>query len=160
MIKVVKIPEKRIGVLIGKRGKVKKEIEELTNTKIDIDKDVRIEGDALDVINAENVIKAIGRGFSPEKAFELLDEENTLVIIELPKNEKAIKRISSRIIGSKGRCRKKIETITKTYISVYGKTVSIIGRYDNVDIARIAIEKLISGSGHKNVYDFLERRKK
>ncbi|MBI4018245.1 MAG: RNA-processing protein [Candidatus Aenigmarchaeota archaeon] len=155
VLRAVKIPKERIPVLIGKDGSVKNQIEELTGARISIDEDIEIEGEVIAVLNAENVVKAVGRGFSPEKSLYLLDEDYTLEIIQLPKNEKTLNRVRSRIIGAKGKARKKIETMTKTFISVYGRTVSIIGRYDDASKARGAIEKLISGYSHKTVYKSL-----
>ncbi|MBI2578562.1 MAG: RNA-processing protein [Candidatus Aenigmarchaeota archaeon] len=152
MLRVVKIPKERLAVLIGKGGLVKKEIENLAEVKISVNEDVEIEGDALRVMNAENIVKAIGRGFSPERSMYLLDEEYTLDMIPLPKNEKALKRVRSRIIGTRGKARKNIEIMTKTFISVYGRTVSIIGRYEDAEKARGAVERLIIGHSHKSVY--------
>jgi len=152
----IKIPEERLAVLIGTSGKIKKLIEKKTKTKIIIDEDVLIEGEALDVMIAENIVKAIGRGFAPETALELLDEEKCLVIIPLSEDKKQLKRLKSRLIGTKGKCRHNIETYTKTKVSIYGKTAAIIGSYKNVAIADQAIEKLIKGAGHKGVYKFLE----
>ena len=155
MIKNIKIAEERIPVLIGKHGNVKKEIEEYTKTSIAIGDAVAIEGEALDVMTAENVIRAIGRGFAPEKALELVDEENTIIVIALEPNSAG--RIKSRVIGTRGKTRFMIEKYTRTYISVYGKTISIIGNYEDAELARQAIEKFIEGSPHKNVYMFLEK---
>ena len=156
MIKIIKIPEDRLPVLIGKNGLVKKSIQRKTKTKIAVEEEITIEGESLDVLDAENVIKAIGRGFSPENAKILLDEENTLSIIELPKNKRTLKRIKSRLIGTKGKSRRNIERLTGTYISVYGKTVSLIGKYSNINIAEQAINKIIEGIPHRFVYEFLE----
>lgn len=145
------IPEKRISVL----KKMKEDIEEGTKTKIYINDAVIIEGETLNLLTAGNIVKAIGRGFSTE-AFDLLDENCTLCIISLPHNRKALIRIKARIIGKDGRVKKNIERLTNTKISIYGKTVSVIGNYEDVDKARVAIGKLIGGSTHKNVYRFLE----
>ena len=101
---------------------------------------------------AENIIRAIGRGFSPENAMELLDEEKTLYIIHLSDNARSLKRIRSRLIGTGGKARRNIERFTHTKISVYGKTVSIIGSYEDVEKAKGAVEKLISGVSHRSVY--------
>lgn len=155
MLRVVKIPKERLAVLIGRKGSVKKEIENLAEVKIIVNEDVEIDGDALRVMNAENIVKAIGRGFSPERSMYLLDEEYALDMIPLPKNEKALKRVRSRVIGTKGKARKNIETMTKTFISVYGRTVSIIGRYEDVEKAKAAVERLIIGHSHKSVYKSL-----
>ncbi len=159
MITTTLIPKQRISILIGKDGGAKKRIEEKTNTKIFINDEIIIEGEPLDVITAENIIKAIGRGFEPAKALELLDEDMVLHIIHLPKNENELRRIKSRIIGTNGRAKRNVERLTDTCISVYGKTVAIIGSYEGAEIAGAALKKLIAGSTHSTVYRFLESHK-
>jgi ribosomal RNA assembly protein len=157
MIGAIKIPEKRKGVLIGKNGSVKKGIEGETKTSINVNDSVEIEGEALDVLKAKEIVKAIGRGFSPEKALKLLDENFQLVVINLGnETEKTVKRMLSRIIGTRGTCKSKIEILTKTDISVYGKTVSIIGNWSDVEKATEAVEMLLEGKPHSYVYRFLE----
>ena len=158
MIKTIKIPSERLPVLIGTRGHVKRQIEKKTNTKITVGDEVTIEGESIDILAAENIVKAIGRGFSPETSSLLLDEDNTLYIIELPKNERSASRIRSRLIGTNGKSRRNIERLTKTNISIYGKTVAIIGKYANVVFAEDAINKIIKGISHRFVYEFLETK--
>jgi ribosomal RNA assembly protein len=159
MIEEVKIPEQRKGVLIGANGSVKREVEKKTRTVITIDDGIEIEGEVLDVLKAKEIIKAIGQGFAPEKAFKLLGEDYRLVVISLDReNEKMTERIFSRIIGSKGKCKRNIETLTKTDIIVYGKTVSIIGKWEDVDKANDAIEMIIDGKMHAYVYKCIEER--
>ena len=167
MIKSVNVPKERIAVLIGERGNSKRSIEKLTHTNITIHKEetdersasnsIEIEGESLDVLTAENIVKAVGRGFSPDNALKLADESTALDIIQLPKT--GLERIRSRIIGAKGKSRKNLEMLTNTNISIYGKTVSIIGIYENVAFAHEAVEKLIKGFSHKSVYAFLEAKK-
>ena len=68
----LKIPKERVAVLIGKKGEIKKQIEQATNTKLKIDSkegDVEISGeDALKLYATREIIRAIGRGFNPEIA--------------------------------------------------------------------------------------------
>jgi len=156
MIRNMKIPEDRVAVFIGKDGTTKMDIEEKTHTKIEINEEIIIKGEAIDVMAAENIVKAIGRGFSPKNAFQLLDENVTLDMIDLPKNERLLRRIRSRLIGIKGKCRRNLELLTKTKISIYGRTVGIIGRYKNVELAEDAINRLIKGFSHRSVYEYLE----
>ncbi|ADT83477.1 KH domain-containing protein [Thermococcus barophilus] len=169
----VRIPKERIGVLIGKKGSTKKKIEEITKTKIEVDSETgevfisstEKTDDPLAVWKARDVVMAIGRGFSPERAFRLFNEGEVLEIINLSDiiigNEKnALPRIRGRIIGRKGRTREIIEEMSGADISVYGKTVAIIGNPIQVEIAKTAIEKLAKGSPHGTVYKYLERRKK
>ena len=60
----------------------------------------------------------------------------------------------------KGKSREEIERLTDCNISVYGKTVGIIGETTKVSIAREAVAMLLSGSQHKTVFTFLEKKKK
>jgi len=159
----LKIPRDRVAVLIGREGKVKREIEKRTNTKLKIDEgDISIDGDSMGILTGRDIVLAIGRGFSPEIAFRLFNEENVLEIIplmDLIRSERELARKKGRIIGRKGKTRNFIEGVTNTSISIYGKSVGIIGKYDQVEIAKEAILKLIKGARHSSVYKFLEKSK-
>ena len=76
----IKIAKERIAILIGKKGEIKRKIARLTNTKIKVDSkegDVIITGeDGLGVYAAKQIVQAIARGFNPDKALSLLDDEN------------------------------------------------------------------------------------
>lgn len=157
----LKIPLERISVLIGEHGGVKRQIESKTKTKIEIeDTSVTVEGEPIGEWMAKDMVLAIGRGFNPEIALRLLDENNALEIINLKdfaNSENAIARLKGRIIGESGRAKRTIEEVTETSISVYGKSIGIIGAYDDVAAAKEAIGMLIRGAKHASVYRFLER---
>ena len=76
------------------------------------------------------------------------------------KSKTSQQRLKGRIIGKEGKTRELIEEHTGTYISVYGKTVAIIGTPDTVTIAHKAIEMLIEGSTHSSVYKWLEKKRR
>lgn len=156
MMKKVFVPKDRVAIIVGKAGLVKKEIESRTGTQLSIGEDITIEGEALGVVDAENAVKAISRGFTPEQAMRLFDELTTLSIIQLPKNRKSLSRIRARIIGKRGLAKKNIERLTKTEIVIRGKTVSVIGSYENAGYATEAIERLMGGDRHATVYKYLE----
>ncbi len=162
----LKIPKERISILIGSKGSTKRKIQKLTNTILKINSeegDVFIEGEAIDVFNCLNVVKAIGRGFNPEIALKLIEDDSSLEIIDLDefsRNKNDLVRIKSRLIGTEGRARKTIEDLAKVDVSVYGKTVGIIGKTDDVIIARHGVINLLAGSKHGNVYSYLEKKKK
>ena len=163
----LRIPKDRIAVIIGKAGETKKELEKYTGTTIKIDSnegEVTISGtDALCLYNSREVIKAIARGFNPELAVLLLKGDYSLEIIELRdfcKTKNDEKRLKGRVIGMEGKSRRTIEELTKVYISVYGKTIALIGEASFVPIAKRAIEALLSGSPHSNVYRWLERQRR
>ncbi len=163
----LKIPKERVAVLIGKNGETKKELEESTSTEIDIDSkegDVTLTGaDAIQLYTAREIIKAVARGFNPEIAKNLLKQDYTyeqISIKDFISNPNHLARLKGRVIGTEGKSRKMIEELSEADISVYGKTISIIGRAENVDTARRAIESLLSGSPHANVYKWLEKQRR
>ncbi|MCX8158218.1 MAG: KH domain-containing protein [Candidatus Diapherotrites archaeon] len=167
-IESFRIPKDRVAVLIGHNGETKRKIEELTGIKLNIDSEtgeveITSNKDALLFWKSAEVVKAISRGFNPEKALTLLDEDYVLEIIELEeiigKSKNAINAKKGRIIGEKGKVRERIEQETNTFISVYGKTVGIIGRYEDVQKAKKAIEMLLEGAMHKTVFRYLEHCK-
>ncbi len=162
----LKIPKDRVAVLIGTGGAVKKQIEEATKTRLDVkseEGDVFIKGeDSIMLYCAREIIKAIGRGFNPEIAMLLLKQEYSLEMINLREmvSEQHMMRLKGRVIGEEGKARKNIEFLTETYITIYGKTIGIIGECANVVVARKAIESLISGSNHATVYKWLEKNRR
>ncbi|MEM5826278.1 MAG: KH domain-containing protein, partial [Candidatus Aenigmatarchaeota archaeon] len=85
-----------------------------------------------------------------------LFKDYTLYVIPISKNRNTLQRIRARLIGTKGKVRKKIEEMTNTKICIYGKTVSIIGKGDNLNLARSIIEKIIEGYSHSYVFRLLQ----
>ena len=165
--KLLRIPNDRIAVLIGKSGSVKSKIEELCFVSLDVDGDtgevvIKSIGDVenMQPFKAMEIVTAIGRGFSPENALTLLKGENTLHVIDLRefagKSTANIERIKGRIIGEGGRARRNMENLSSTHISVYGRTVSIIGDASKLRLTVDAISAISSGGMHGAVYDKLE----
>jgi ribosomal RNA assembly protein len=160
VIEEVNIPEERKAILIGKDGSVKEEMEKRSQSVISIGEGVVIEGDdPILVMKAAEVVKAVGRGFSPEKALLLFNEDYELRVITLQgETEKTIKRLMARVIGRRGATRKILERDTNCLISVYGKTVSLIGRQEEVMACEEAVEGLLKGRSHGYVYGKLRKK--
>jgi len=165
--KIIRIPNDRIAVLIGKSGNVKLKIEKLCNVSLDIDGTtgevlLKSQGDVENIqpFKAIEIVTAIGRGFSPENALTLLKGENTLHVIDLRefagKSNANVERIKGRIIGEGGRARRNMENLSGTHISVYGRTVSIIGDATKLRSTVDAISSISGGSMHGAVYSKLE----
>jgi len=164
----VKIPRERIGALIGKRGKVKQQIEKKCGVEIEIDSETGsalISGskppEQMEAFRAVEVITAISRGFSPDRAYRLFDDEEVMFQqMDLHdyagKSPSALERIKGRIIGEGGKARRMIEDLSGAYVSVYGHTVAFIGNYKEVKLATDAIAMLAKGSMHKSVYAMLQ----
>lgn len=164
----LRVPEDRIGVIIGKDGETKKLIEKQSKCKIRIDSEggeVSVEcTEAYQLMKAMSVVKAIARGFAPEKALNLLDDAYYFEVISLKelfgKNEKTIQHKKARVIGRDGKIRNAIEEASNCFISVYGHTIAIIGLLENVPIAKDAIEMMLEGANFENVGRFLYKQKK
>ncbi len=168
MTEHIKIPLERIAVLVGPKGRTKELIEEKSTATLNIDSengDVKISDpkDALKGMRAREVVQAIARGFSPEKALKLFDHDllmfETIDLSSIARTEKDLQRIRGRIIGKDGKTREIFESLTNAYISVYGKTVCMIGYPEQNAVARAGIEMLLEGSSHGPVYKFLEKKK-
>ena len=147
-------------------------IEDKCSVSLDIDSDdgkvlvtSKNVGENIEPFKAVEIVSAIGRGFSPENAVRLLKGENSLHIIDLRefvgKSPEQIERIKGRIIGEGGRARLNMQNLTNALITVYGRTVSIIGEPNQLRLAVDAISSLSNGSTHGPVYSKLEsaRRK-
>ena len=168
MMQEIKISGNRIGALIGKEGITKKKIEEKSGAHINIDSKeglVVVEGEeTLGVLRAVETVNAINRGFSPERSFCLLEDEDLILdIIDLSAiadTPRQLDRIRGRIIGKDGRSREQIEDMTQVSISVLGKTVAMIGLPEQLKVARAAIDMLIQGIPHETVFSFLDKKKK
>ena len=165
--KLIRIPNDRIGALIGKSGSVKSSIETACCVSLEIDGStgevfVRSDGniEKIQPFKALEIVTAIGRGFSPDNAMALLKGENTLHVIDLRefagKSSAGIERIKGRLIGEGGRVRQNMENLTRTHISVYGRTISIIGDASRLRLVVNAISSISSGSMHGPVYTKLE----
>lgn len=164
------IPKQRIAPAIGSDGEVKEKIEEETDVELEFDSEsgeVIIRGkeeSPMGVMTAHDTVKAIGRGFSPEKAYELFDEDTYLDITDITpytgKSKKAKERLKGRVIGRNGKTRQLIEEYTGCSLSIYGKTIACIGPPKKVEIVRKAVDMLLDGLPHSAVYNFLEKKKK
>ncbi|PNX52519.1 MAG: RNA-processing protein [Thermoplasmata archaeon M9B2D] len=170
-MRYIRIPRERVGVLIGKEGETKKTIERISRVHLEIDSE---EGavtfneqeakDPLVPLKVEDVIHAIGRGFSPEHAFRLFGEETELFVFDIydyvGKKESHLLRVKARVIGREGKTKRVIEGLTGALLSVYGHTVAVIADFESMDVAKKAIDMLLGGSEHSTVYRYLEREMK
>lgn len=164
----VKIPDDRIGVLIGQGGETMREIEAQAEVRLDIDSEsgnVRIEkvGDPVVGLKGPDIVKAIGRGFSPEDALSLLDDDMMmfeLIDIEAAsRNKNDLRRQKGRLIGEGGRTRELMEELTGASVAIYGSTLGVIGGPQQVEAVREAAEMLLEGAPHGTVYSFLEDKR-
>jgi ribosomal RNA assembly protein len=163
----VKIPQDRIGVLIGEGGETMREIEDRAEVRLDIDSEtgsVKVEkvGDPIVGLKGPEIVKAIGRGFKPDDALKLLDDDMVMLdvidIAAATRNRNELKRQKGRLIGENGRTRELMEDLTGASVVIYGTTLATIGGPEQVDAVREAAEMILDGAPHGTVYSYLERR--
>lgn len=119
---------------------------------------VIIEGDPIEIMLTKEVIIAFNRGFEEGYAELLFDPEYSLHVIDVSSyssNKERIKKLEGRVIGKGGSIKSKIEKMTNTKISVFGKTISIIGSYDEVDKARRIIDSILRGRSFSSAFHAL-----
>jgi ribosomal RNA assembly protein len=163
----VKIPVERVGAVIGREGATKRVLESELGVQLRVDSreglvTVKSEStDSTDPFTALRVIEAIGRGFSPQHAKRLLEEGTSFEVIDLRdyagRSSSSLERIRGRVIGLKGKSRRVIEELTRCHLSVYGRTVAIIGDASEAQLAAEAVKMLASGSQHRTVYNTLQK---
>ncbi len=155
------IPHKR-SELVDK--KMLRKLTERLNCRIEMqDNEVVVEGAPYDEYNAKNVIQAFGRGFGIDKALKLLNDDYFFKQINLKdvfRNKDQIARIKARIIGSDGKTKNYIESVSGVDMAIFGSTVSAIGRIDELSAAEAAINVLIEGGRHKTAYRAMEMEKR
>jgi ribosomal RNA assembly protein len=171
MIEGVRIPTRRVGVLVGHEGATKREIEERSGVELAIDSesgevDFR-DAKAFDPVLAmkvRDIVRAIGRGFPAEMAFRLFQDDTYLEVLDIVdyvgKRPNHIARVRARLIGTHGKARIIIEETTGANVRIEGETVGILGDIAEVALAKEAVEMIIEGAPHSAVYKMLERKRK
>ncbi|WP_254536613.1 KH domain-containing protein [Halomarina litorea] len=164
----VTIPQDRIGALIGEGGATMREIESRAEVRLDIDSEtgsvaVETVGDPLTGLKGPDIVRAIGRGFKPEEALSLLDDDLRMFeLVDLDaatRNRNDLRRQKGRLIGENGRTRQLMEELTGASVVIYGSTLGIIGGPEQVESVRSATEMILDGAPHGAVYSYLERRR-
>ena len=161
-MQAVKIPEERVKSLLARID----DLERVGNIKIEVTAEEGVVISSEDPImewKAVDVVKSIGRGFEPDTAMRLFNDDYVFRIISLKEifsTEKQRIRVKSRIIGTKGKTRSTIEEVSGANMRIYGNTVSFIGKPEEVDLAERAVKMILNGSSHSSVYFFLQKERK
>ena len=151
-------------VLVQNMNKVKKAVPAIENkvkVKVGFGKgNVSIKGSELNEYVVEKVIQAIDFGFDAEDALLLTNEDFVLEFIEVKEHtrRKNLKEVRARMIGTGGKARKTIENLTGAEIVIHNNTVGVIVDADHLDAVTQAIESLIQGAKHGNVFAYLEKQ--
>ena len=131
------------------------------NIRINDKNIVEINGESIDVWICSKAIQGIARGFDWEEVRCLKDDDCEIMILYSKEFGRGTKkdtiRIKGRVIGEDGKSRRHIEEETGAMLRIYGKTVSIVGKIEDVELAKRAVIMLLEGAKHSTVYRFLDR---
>lgn len=155
---VIRIPEERVDEFL----KVKAEVEDKIPVSFEVRvNEISVSGESLELLKARSIVLAVGRGFTGREALFLLSDDYCLDVVDVDdfaRTKNSMVRLKGRVIGESGRSKRFIEKHTGCLISVYGKTVSLIGKPEDLVKARKAVVMLLEGAKHGTVYRFLERK--
>lgn len=114
------------------------------------------------ILKIREMAKAVALGFAPEQAMSLENDEYVLAVINLKDytdKPNHLRRIKGRIIGEGGRAKRTIENLAEVSMVVGDNYVAILGKLDDVEIAKRAVEMLIEERKHSTVYKFVQSSK-
>ncbi|MEM2822244.1 MAG: KH domain-containing protein [Candidatus Pacearchaeota archaeon] len=149
------VGRRRKGLVIAKRElgiDVKLETRE---NKLIIDK----KATKLNDFELVSIFDALAMGFNAREALLLRNPDWLFEKINLKSfvRPSRLKEVRARLIGKAGKIKRAIQELTDCYISILNNDIGIIGREENIKVAKRAIERLITGRKHGSVLARLER---
>jgi len=151
-------------VIVERINKIKKAvpvIEEKTKVRVRFGKgQVTLKGPELEEYLVEQIVRAIDFGFYYDDALLLLNEDFVLEFVEVKEHtrRKNLKDVRARIIGTEGKAKRTIEKLTGAVIVINENDVGVIVDSEHLDCTIQAIESLIQGAKHGNVFAYLEKQ--
>ena len=145
-------------------NKVKKAVPVIENkAKVKIgfgNGNVSVKGSELNEYLIEKVIRAVDFGFDVDDALLLMSDDFVLefIVVKEHTRRKNLKEVRARLIGTGGKARKTIENLTGSVIVIHGNDVGIIVDSNHSEAVAQAIESLIQGAKHGNVFAYLEKQ--
>lgn len=114
-------------------------------------------------IKAVNFVKLVSRGVGVEEAMKVLEDEYFCEVIDIKKlasSDKVFEKRRDRLIGPKEMTLKAIQILTKCYVLVHGKTVSIIGSFRGIEeVKKIVIDCMNNIHPMYQIKKLVEKRK-
>ncbi|AFM98096.1 putative RNA-binding protein [Encephalitozoon hellem ATCC 50504] len=114
-------------------------------------------------IKAVNFVKLVSRGVGVEEAMKVLEDEYFCEVIDIKRlasSDKVFEKRRDRLIGPKEMTLKAIQILTKCYVLVHGKTVSIIGSFKGIEeVKKIVIDCMNNIHPMYQIKKLVEKRK-
>ena len=160
--------DKELGRVLSHEGKNIKALEKELGIKISVKKgkceaDFLIQGkNSVREYIVSEILEALAVGFDLDIAMLLKDEDYVFKKVELKKyvHGGRLEVVKGRIVGAQGKSKRVIQSLSECFLCLCDNHVSIIGQAENVELASRAIESLIRGSKHANVFKALEEGRK
>jgi ribosomal RNA assembly protein len=160
-MQIVKVPVERVKFLRQRAEDIEREGN--VGLGISPEGEVSIKGEgAVSEWKAIDVVKAVGRGFSVDAAIKLFSDDYALKVVNLKEmfdKQKQRERYKARIIGTKGKAKRIIENTSGAALSIYGNTISIIGKVEEAVLAEKAVLMLLKGASHGTTYYVLQKER-
>ncbi|MEI7718744.1 MAG: hypothetical protein WCI72_02665 [archaeon] len=151
-------------LVISSPLKIKKAIPKI-KAKIDIHTDLKrntliINGNEFDEFTVEKIVQAIDFGFEIDDALMLLKDDRSLEFVNIKEHthRKNLAEIRSRVIGTEGKAKQTIETLTDSSIVIHNNVVGIIADTAHMPYTIQGMISLIQGAKHGNVFSYIERQ--
>jgi ribosomal RNA assembly protein len=106
--------------------------------------------DPYAIIKARDIIKCLARSVPYQIALTLLEDEvycNIIKIKSFVRDKQVFVKRRQRLVGPEGATLKALEILTECYMLVQGNTVTLIGHYTKLKVARRVVEEVM-----KNVH--------
>ncbi|MBE5728548.1 hypothetical protein IHE51_01690 [Candidatus Parvarchaeota archaeon] len=149
---------------LKKESKLMKAADDL-NVSIDIDGNtISMDSEsASNLMMVKDMILAYSRGFAPDIAKLLLNDDYSLIVMNMndyTKSEKRQTQLKGRVIGRYGSIKERLGKLTMCSLRVYGKTISIIGQYEYANVAESGVDMLLKGMNFETVFKILNNEMK
>ena len=121
---------------------------------------IGISGNELNEYLAEQIVRAVDFGFVVDDAALLAKENFILEFVDIKEHtyRKNLKDVRARLIGTGGKAKKTIENLTGAVLVIKNNRVGVIVDNEHLDSTIQAIESLVAGAKHSNVFSYLEKR--
>jgi ribosomal RNA assembly protein len=153
-----------ISIIVENPKRIKKAIPILKNkvkAKLRLEKDELIIDSSLgEEYILQQIIKAVDFGFNAEDALLLLNTDYALEFVNIKENtrRKNLQDVRARVIGTEGKAKRAIETLTGAAVAINANQVGIIVNCEHLNTTINAVRSLIQGAKHANVFAYLEKQ--
>ena len=102
--------------------------------------------DPYAIIKARDIIKCLARSVPYQMALTLLEDEvycDIIKIKSLVRDKQVFIKRRQRLVGPEGATLKALEILTECYMLVQGNTVTLIGHFSKMKVARRVVEQVM-----------------